>query len=373
MNNKILSICIPTWNMADRLELTLNSIIPQALEYQNEIEICISNNGSSDNTEEIVMAIKEKYPSLEIKYHKNDKNLGLDRNLMMVTALAEGIFVWLFGDDEIVDNGLKDVIKFVRKINQDEIGLIVVGRKSYCINKQNQSHNFSYSTIYENKSEIFELNADDIITYKFKDAAFISALLLNNIYLKKVFQEDGITIENSIGTIYSHMVWYSLIFMKYPFLKGLVLNKIVVLQEMNTKFKIERMVKNSAGSQNAKKILRYTKYSNKYQHLLSNKTPFIDVHGLLLGMLKLKAFEKFNYTSLTGVIKLFYDNFQISSATAYSSVFLILLITPSKLLKNILRFSFRIKNPKHYPQNWVEATYAYECVGDLESGGYEAE
>ena len=76
-----LSICIPTFNRARYLKNCLQSIIsikkPSLLDFQ----ICISDNGSTDNTTEIVEQAKGTF---KIKYHRNNNNIGISKNLSLI-------------------------------------------------------------------------------------------------------------------------------------------------------------------------------------------------------------------------------------------------------------------------------------------------
>lgn len=94
-----LSICIPTYNRAEYLRNCLHSIALGDPQSVFNFEICISNNNSSDDTESVVWGAQE---SLRIKYHKNPSNLGVARNFLNVVSMAEGEFVWLIGDDDLL-------------------------------------------------------------------------------------------------------------------------------------------------------------------------------------------------------------------------------------------------------------------------------
>jgi len=59
--NKILSICIPTFDRADSLNLLLESISKIDLDTRLRIEVCISDNHSCDHTEEVVLKWKKAY------------------------------------------------------------------------------------------------------------------------------------------------------------------------------------------------------------------------------------------------------------------------------------------------------------------------
>ena len=94
-----ISICIPTYNRAECLVNCLNSIKLNSSKFNNEVEVCISDNCSTDQTEEVVRNAQEH---LCIKYHKNSKNLGIPFNFLNVVDMAGGEFVWLLGDDDLL-------------------------------------------------------------------------------------------------------------------------------------------------------------------------------------------------------------------------------------------------------------------------------
>ena len=72
--NKILSICIPTFNRADSLNLLLESISKIDLDTRLRIEVCISDNHSRDHTKETVLKWKKVY---QINYLRNWESLRL--------------------------------------------------------------------------------------------------------------------------------------------------------------------------------------------------------------------------------------------------------------------------------------------------------
>ena len=98
-----ISLCIPTYNRAAHLQNCLASIA-EALSHsgdavRDEVEICISDNGSPDDTAEVV---RQAAKTLPLKYHRNPVNLGIPRNFLNVVSMAQGDFVWLLGDDDLL-------------------------------------------------------------------------------------------------------------------------------------------------------------------------------------------------------------------------------------------------------------------------------
>ena len=104
---EILGIYIPTHNRSKELKECINSFLPQIKKYK--IPLYISDNGSTDNTEEMVLKMKKRYNKI---YYKNTgKNLGYACNVVNVLKMGCTEFVWLFGDDDVINKGaIKTII-----------------------------------------------------------------------------------------------------------------------------------------------------------------------------------------------------------------------------------------------------------------------
>ena len=61
----LLSICIPTYNRASYLEGAIQNIITDNA-FGDEVEIIISDNASTDNTEEIAKKYTQKHYNLSL-------------------------------------------------------------------------------------------------------------------------------------------------------------------------------------------------------------------------------------------------------------------------------------------------------------------
>jgi glycosyltransferase involved in cell wall biosynthesis len=105
----LITICIPTYNREKFLPETLNSIIEQDGFNEEDIEIVISDNASIDSTSIIVKGYQEKYKN--IKYFKNDENIGSDRNIIKIMQLWTGQYIWWITDDDIMLPGGLQIVK----------------------------------------------------------------------------------------------------------------------------------------------------------------------------------------------------------------------------------------------------------------------
>ncbi len=108
MHSPLLSICIPTFNRADRLELLLENLARECSPFLDRIEIVVSDNASPDHTETVV-----RNSTLPIIYGRNARNIGFGGNLLNVTAaLASGEYVWVIGDDDLIlPGGVQRIIE----------------------------------------------------------------------------------------------------------------------------------------------------------------------------------------------------------------------------------------------------------------------
>ncbi len=363
-NNPLLSIAIPTWNRAPCLEKLLDSILSQIKENKGEIEICVSDNNSTDNTAEVVMGFQKKYPGL-INYNKNEKNIGADANILKIMEMSQGDFVWLFGDDDfIINNGLKEVVGFVRESCRENTGLIIVSSQSYFLNKKTGEKEFYYNGFNKNKPKFFEINKKDIIGLSFPAIGFISALIFNGKLLRKILKEERKQVEEWIGTSHIQMFFSALMFLKYPDISGLAFNKEIVCQELpQYKFDIEGKFELHYRLQ---RKINSLLLSNKYMN--DNYAPLIVQRGrklameFIIDMAVMRAFKGYNYFSYFGCLKLFFQNASFIDALLFSAVFSILFLIPPIILTSMYKGLLMVKYGKKWKTKWELTSNVFYLV-----------
>lgn len=94
----LLSICIPTYNRSDFLKECLDSILQSAQGVERQIEIVISDNAGTDDTESMVLEMQKRFQC--IRYNRNSENIGCERNVHKAVSIASGEYIWLIGDDD---------------------------------------------------------------------------------------------------------------------------------------------------------------------------------------------------------------------------------------------------------------------------------
>lgn len=128
-----LSICIPTYNRCNYLFDTIHSIIiePEFIN-SDEVEIVVSDNCSTDDTESVMMQFLQQHPS-KIKYHRNNENV-LANNLEMALSRGCGSMLKLNNDTLNFDRGsLKLLLETVKYcIKNNFIPFLLNGEKPDC-------------------------------------------------------------------------------------------------------------------------------------------------------------------------------------------------------------------------------------------------
>ena len=367
MGQKLLSICIPTWNRASVLEKTLNNIVSQALEFKDKVEICISNNGSTDNTKEVVMKFKEKYPDL-VKYNENEKNLGFDKNLLKVLEISQGHFAWTFSDDDsIVNNGLKEVINFLEHIKDKNVGVVLLNVQGSYFDEEKNVVGLTTGFIDENTLGDFEMGAEDAVNRL--DTGFMSPLIFNNKLLKKMNQESYELVEKGLGLFYMHTWLYFLIFVLNESRKRYLLKKPVVIGGWSES---ERYYIKPAVEREFLFVYYVCTMFDMLQSITTN-TNFISSFNKLKRHAKIdfiytrlalyKAFNKFNYISYFGCIRLFFSCLKFIDAVLFSLSFMIISITPSFILRGLCKTAKKIKYGKRAEDLWKRTIAGWHKTG----------
>jgi glycosyltransferase involved in cell wall biosynthesis len=101
----LISICVPTHQgRREVLSELLEGIIEQAREVLGQVEICVSDNASSDGTAELLDDISRRSPC-PVVYHRQPEDTGLARNLLASIEIAHGRYCWLLGSDDLLAPG----------------------------------------------------------------------------------------------------------------------------------------------------------------------------------------------------------------------------------------------------------------------------
>lgn len=205
-----LSIGIPTYNRSPFLEKNLLRLSQQIRDnnLEKEVEINISNNGSTDNTESLIKTFIKQNNDLKISYHNFNTNVGPDKNYISTMKMAKGEYSILLGDDDyIINNGLNKILELVN--NYKDVDVFLSNRTEIDEEENILGYrNFLYKDI---QSRIFDFSDENQAGFYFSLCeevggclTFISSIVYNTHIIEELGPYD-----NSLdGTFYSF--WFYL-------------------------------------------------------------------------------------------------------------------------------------------------------------------
>lgn len=135
-NLPLLTIAIPTKNRAAYLAQNLLQLKDELQNINSYlIEIIVSDNCSTDDTEAVVNSIVSG--GLAVTYIKNATDIGWGKNFLQCFNMASGSYVLVLGDDDFFVDGSLD--KLVCHLISDEYGVVCVKTFGfdYCFKSEN--------------------------------------------------------------------------------------------------------------------------------------------------------------------------------------------------------------------------------------------
>ena len=167
----ILSICIPTYN---RCDLLIDNLKHLKKIDATKVEIIISDNCSTDETEKEVNIFIKNNNLHNYHYYKNSSNIGPDKNFIKALTYSSSKYSILLGDDDIINiSFLENLLEY---LNENYYSIILL--------KDNKSSTSSKITQYKIENmDYFLINSGPTIT-------FMSSIVFNNNILAEVINKN---------------------------------------------------------------------------------------------------------------------------------------------------------------------------------------
>ena len=182
MDNLLLSLCIPTYNRESYLRELLPALLAEVdtvNQAGQRVELLISDNASTDGTEAYLKGLLCR----GLKVFRNAANIGGDRNFLACVERASGAYVWLVGDDELIEAG--GVGRVLARLSGERPALLILrdggpgagagGGSTYpdygaCVReemKRTESFALSHTLITANvfRKDVFDLNVATSMLY----------------------------------------------------------------------------------------------------------------------------------------------------------------------------------------------------------------
>lgn len=182
----LLSVIMPVYNVENYLEASLKSVIESKID---NMEIIIINDGSKDNSEEIIEKYLKKYPNL-IRYIKQENHgIGYTRNIGIKNA--KGKYISFIDSDDIIDkNYYKESLPYLN----DDIDVVLCNWLTI-YSKENTSETYASDRILKINNNYKKILYSTIMASPCNK--IVKKSLYNNIDLKFV---EGHKYED-LGTI----------------------------------------------------------------------------------------------------------------------------------------------------------------------------
>ena len=111
MKKYLLTICILVRNQESDVARILSKLLPKK---SSEIQVIIRDGGSNNKSKPY---ISEPLRRNAIEY-RHIQNEEIDQKIINSIRDAQGEFVWLFGDDDLAEGALNEVLGLIKKFDK---------------------------------------------------------------------------------------------------------------------------------------------------------------------------------------------------------------------------------------------------------------
>ena len=118
----ILSIIVPVYNTAKQLRRCLDSIVTQL---NDKVEVILINDGSTDNSVNIIHDYMERYNQLKL-YDKPNEGVSSSRNIGLKVACGKYV-VFVDSDDYVEKDYISKIFANIKRMELDKLDCMVFG------------------------------------------------------------------------------------------------------------------------------------------------------------------------------------------------------------------------------------------------------
>ncbi|MDD6093173.1 MAG: glycosyltransferase family 2 protein [bacterium] len=175
-----VSVIVPVWNVEKFISKCLDSLVNQTLK---EIEIIVVNDGSPDNSQEIIDEYVKKYPDKLKSFIKENGGQGSARNLGIEKAKGEYLS-FVDSDDWIDLDALEKMYSLGKKENSDIVICDMIDHyQNYTIYHNCTKYNSIFEVTPSASNKIFKRSVINDIRFLsklwYEDFNFTTKILFN--------------------------------------------------------------------------------------------------------------------------------------------------------------------------------------------------
>lgn len=124
----LISVVIPSYNRADTVGQTIDSILAQKVDAN--VEIVIGDDCSTDNAREVLLRYKEQHPDV-IRLLFHEKNMGLGANWAMCVKACKGKYICNCDNDDYWHNEHKLQIQLDYMESHPESNVLLTNHRTH--------------------------------------------------------------------------------------------------------------------------------------------------------------------------------------------------------------------------------------------------
>ena len=190
------------YNASQYIERCLNSIYHQGLNV-NEFEVIVINDGSTDNSLEIVKDYLTSYKNIRFFSQKNSGQ-GAARNLGIKYATGEYI-LFLDSDDFLLPQSITKILSIVKHVSCDVINFLMEVELPTGNVKESYLYHYDYDKIYSGKELLLRtgINIGSACSSLYKR----SFILQNNIFFPVDMKHEDVFFSYQIYTFASRVIF----------------------------------------------------------------------------------------------------------------------------------------------------------------------
>lgn len=118
-----LGFAIPTYKRPDLLAKAVQSIIHAGR--AAGVPICITDDSTDDTNAAVIRQLRSDYQN--IIWIRNERNLGIDRNILNAVDLCPSEYVWILGeDDQVLPPAVESVLRLLDTTNTVAVPFLCV-------------------------------------------------------------------------------------------------------------------------------------------------------------------------------------------------------------------------------------------------------
>ena len=251
MDEKLVSVIIPAYNIEDYIGRCLDSVISQT--YKN-LEIIVVDDGSGDRTAKILDDYKEKDCRIKVIHKKNSgvssaRNKGLD--------IASGDYIGFVDGDDLVDVNLYETLV---KLIEEGADIAHCGYQMVFPNRVDYYYNTGKKKIQTTKEGLKDLLSGEMI----------EPALYNKLYRKELFNNirlnENLKINEDLEINYKlfkkskKSIYYDLPLYSYMIRKNSATSSNTIIRKNEDSFNVLREIKNDSKNDKEVYAIAYRRY-----------------------------------------------------------------------------------------------------------------